>query len=91
MSPSSGRSIRAQLTRLGLAVAALATLLSLAGGLYLALRREQNALDSNLLNSASILSQVPLVAETLEGRASPEELAAFLEAATARTSDIDLN
>ena len=90
MSPSSGRSIRAQLTRLGLAVAALATLLSLAGGLYLALRREQNALDSNLLNSASILSQVPLVAETLEGRASPEELAAFLEAATARTSDIDL-
>ena len=48
-------SIRAQLMRLSLIIVAVSIALSLSGTMYLALRGEQEALDSNLLNSASIL------------------------------------
>ena len=64
--------------------------LSLAGTLYLTLRSERRALDNSLLNSASILSRVPLVAEVLSGSAPREALAAFLDSTTAHVSDIDL-
>ena len=90
MSAQPKRSIRAQLTRLSLIIVAVSVALSLAGTLYVTLREEQRALDKNLINSASILSQSPLVREALEGTAQSEELAAYLDAATANTSDIDL-
>ena len=83
-------SIRAQLTRLSLIIVTVSIALSLSGTLYLALRSEQNALDSNLLNSASILSQVPLVREALLGEVSADQLADYLDATTEQTSDIDL-
>ena len=85
MSAQPKRSIRAQLTRLSLIIVAVSVALSLAGTLYVTLREEQRALDKNLINSASILSQSPLVREALEGTAQSEELAAYLDAATAFT------
>lgn len=84
------RSIHAQLLRLSLLIVAISSALSLAGTLYVALSGEQKSLDNNLINSASILSQSPLVRQTLEGKIAPSELAAFLDAATASTADIDL-
>lgn len=90
MSNSARGSLRLQLTRLCLAVTALVTALSLVGGLYLALSGAARSWDSNLLNSASILSQVPMVVGALEGRTSRDELAVFLDAVTEQTSDIDL-
>lgn len=83
-------SIRARLMRMNLAVVIVSIALSLAGTLYFTLRSEQTALDNNLLNSASILSQVPLIQETLQGERSVEELADYLDETTRRTSDIDL-
>ena len=89
MSNQTGRSIRAQLMWLSLIIVTVSVAL-LAGTLYITLRTERKTLDQNLLNSASILSQVPLVREALLGEVPADELADFLDAATARTSDIDL-
>ena len=83
-------SIRARLMRMNLIVVIVSIALSLAGTLYFTLRSEQRALDNNLLNSASILSRVPLLRETLQGAYTVEELADYLDETTARTSDIDL-
>ena len=83
-------SIRAQLMRLSLIIVAVSIALSLSGTMYLALRGEQEALDSNLLNSASILSQVPLVRQALQGELPADQLADYLDATTEQTSDIDL-
>ena len=83
-------SIRAQLMHLNLIIVAVSIALSLSGTMYLALRGEQEALDSNLLNSASILSQVPLVRQALQGELSADQLADYLDATTEQTSDIDL-
>ena len=60
-------SIRAQLVHLSFVIVVVSIALSLAGTLYFALRSEQTALDNNLLNSASILSQVPMLREALQG------------------------
>ena len=90
MSNQTGRSIRAQLMWLSLIIVTVSVALSLAGTLYITLRTERKTLDQNLLNSASILSHVPLVREALLGEVPADELADFLDAATARTSDIDL-
>ncbi|OUO39192.1 sensor histidine kinase [Flavonifractor sp. An306] len=83
-------SIRAQLMRLSLIIVAVSIALALSGTMYLALRGEQEALDSNLLNSASILSQVPLVRQALQGELPADQLADYLDATTEQTSDIDL-
>ena len=83
-------SIRAQLMHLNLMIVAVSIALSLSGTMYLALRGEQEALDSNLLNSASILSQVPLVRQALLGELPTDQLADYLDATTEQTSDIDL-
>lgn len=76
------RSIHAQLLQLSMLIVAISSVLSLACALYVILSGEQSALDRNLINSASILSQSPLVRQALEGEASPAELAEFLDAAT---------
>ena len=90
MSKQARSSIRAQLLRLSLAIVAVSVAITLAGTLFVTLQGEQTALDNNLVNSASVLSQSPLLRQALEGEASRAELAEFLDAATANTSDIDL-
>ena len=90
MSVPSRSSLRAQLLWLNVIIVSCSIALSLAGTLYLTLRSERRALDNSLLNSASILSRVPLVAEVLDGSSSREELAAFLNDTTSHVSDIDL-
>ena len=90
MSVRPKRSIRTQLLQLSLLIVAVSSVLSLTCALYLTLSSEKKALDRNLINSASILSQSPLLLQALEGQASQEKLADFLDAATAHTSDIDL-
>ena len=83
-------SIRSQLMWLSLVIVVVSIALSLAGTLFLTLRSEQAALDGNLINSASILSQVPLIQEALQGELSEEDLAAYLDETIRHTSDIDL-
>ena len=90
MSKQARSSIRAQLLRLSLAIVAVSVAITLAGTLFVTLQGEQTALDNNLVNSASVLSQSPLLRQALEGEASRAELAELLDAATANTSDIDL-
>ena len=90
MSNQARSSIRAQLMRLSLVIVIVSVALSLAGTLYITLRSERSALDHNLLNSATILSQVPLVEKALTGELSTDQLADFLDDATAQASDIDL-
>ena len=90
MSTQARSSIRARLMRMNLVIVIVSIALSLAGTLYFTLRSEQTALDNNLLNSASILSQVPLIQEALLGECSVEELSDYLDETTRRTSDIDL-
>ncbi|MBU5434002.1 sensor histidine kinase [Pseudoflavonifractor sp. MSJ-37] len=83
-------SIRAQLMRLSLIIVLSSLVIALTGTLYLTLRSERHAMDNSLLNSASILSQVPLVRETLEEGAPAEDLTDFLDQTTSHVSDIDL-
>ena len=61
MSTKARTSIRAQLMRLSLVIVVVSIALSLVGTLSYTLHTEQQSLDSNLINSASILAQVPLV------------------------------
>ena len=90
MSKQATSSIRTQLMHMNLVIVIVSIALSLVGTLYFSLRSERAALDNNLLNSASILSQVPLLQETLLGGRSIDELADYLDQTTAGTSDIDL-
>lgn len=90
MSTQARSSIRARLMRMNLLIVIVSIALSLAGTIYFTLRSEQTALDNNLLNSASILSQVPLLQEALLGERSVEELSDYLDETTRGTSDIDL-
>lgn len=80
MSKQARSSIRAQLLRLSLAIVAVSVAITLAGTLFVTLQGEQTALDNNLVNSASVLSQSPLLRQALEGEASRAELAEFLDA-----------
>ena len=90
MSTPSGASIRARMTRMNLIVVIVSIVLSTAGNLYFTLHNSQDALDSTLVNSASILSRIDLIQESLEGKRSTQELAEFLDEATQNTRDIDL-
>ena len=83
-------SIRTQLLHLSLVIVVVSIALSLVGTLYFSLRSEQAALDNNLLNSASILSQVPLLQEALQGKLPLDKLADYLDDTIRHTSDIDL-
>ena len=78
MSKQARSSIRAQLLRLSLAIVAVSVAITLAGTLFVTLQGEQTALDNNLVNSASVLSQSPLLRQALEGEASRAELAGML-------------
>ena len=90
MSTQARSSIRARLVRMNLIIVIVSIALSLAGTIYFTLRSEQTALDNNLLNSASLLSRVPMLQEALLGERSIDELADYLDETTELTSDIDL-
>ena len=90
MSTPSGASIRTRLTRMSFIVVIVSIVLSTAGTLYFTLRSSQAALDSTLLNSAALLSQIDLLQDALEGTRSPEELGDFLDHAIEETKDVDL-
>ena len=75
----SKNSIRTQLMGLSLLVVVVSIVLSLMGALYLTLRQERESLDSNLLNSVTILARTQVVQNALTGTASTQELADFLD------------
>ena len=77
-------SIRAQLMRLSLVIVVVSIALSMVGTLSYTLHTEQQSLDSNLINSASILAQVPLVQAALQDEIPAEKLADFLDETTER-------
>ena len=87
MSKQARSSIRAQLLRLSLAIVAVSVAITLAGTLFVTLQGEQTALDNNLVNSASVLSQSPLLRQALEGEASRAELAECPQVRLVRTGE----
>ena len=82
MSGPARTSVQDQLMRMAMVIITVSIVLSCAGSLYLTLKSDRKSLDSNLLNSAYILAETPLVRNALTGQAPQEELAAFLERAT---------
>ena len=82
MSGPARTSVQDQLMRMAMVIITVSIVLSCAGSLYLTLKSDRESLDSNLLNSAYILAETPLVRNALTGQAPQEELAAFLERAT---------
>ena len=78
MSTQARSSIRARLMRMNLVIVIVSIALSIGGTLYFTLRSEQTALDNNLLNSASILSRVPMIQEALQGERTIEELSEWV-------------
>lgn len=84
------RSIHSQLLFLSLLIVAITSILTLICALYITLNGEQNAVDSSLINSATILAQSPLVRDTLEGETGADELSEFMDAVTDKSEYIDL-
>ena len=79
MSGPARTSVQDQLMRMAMVIITVSIVLSCAGSLYLTLKSDRESLDSNLLNSAYILAETPLVRNALTGQAPQEELAAFLD------------
>ncbi len=82
--------IRKQILGVNLLSVVLTVLLALGATLFFTLRQEKQVLDRNLMNSAQVISRVPMVARDLAAGAPTPELWDFLDAAAAQTSDIDV-
>ena len=82
--------IRAQIFGINLLSVVLTVLLALGATLFFTLRQEKQVLDRNLMNSAQVVSRVPMVARDLAQGAPTPELWDFLDSATAQVSDIDV-
>lgn len=83
-------SLRTQIFKVNLIVVGLTIALALCGALMVTLQGESELQDSNLMNSAQVISKSPVVIEDLMDGEPSEELFDFLDNATAGISDIDV-
>lgn len=81
--------IRQEILRLSMAIAAVTVALSMVGTLVYALFQFRKALDENLLNSARVVAQAPTVVDALKRSQSNEELLNYLDESISRVKDID--
>ena len=82
-------SISQRLQRFSLLLVLTTALLAMAATLIFSLRREQQNLDRNLMNSAQVLAQSPGVADVLAGRGGGGTLTHYLDGTISRVQDID--
>ncbi len=90
MEKRSGHSLGRQLTRMNLMLAITTALLAFAGTMFLTLRMEFQAIDTNLTNSALILSQLPQVRRVLTGETDADWLIGYLDETISAVDGIDL-
>lgn len=81
--------IRQEILRLSMAIAAITVALSMVGTLVYALLQFRKALDGNLLNSARVVAQAPTVVDALRHDRSDKELLNYLDGSISRVKDID--
>lgn len=68
----------------------LMILVSVGVTLYYSIAWQQNQMDQSISSMAAVLAQMPMVAETLEGQADPEELVEYLEHVRASSENLDV-
>lgn len=68
----------------------LMLLVSVGITLYYSIAWQQRQMDETISGMAAVLAQMPTVAETLEGRADPEELTAYLEHVRSSVVNLDV-
>ena len=83
-------SLRQQLTKMNLVLVIATALLAFAGTMFLTLRMEFQAINTNLTNSALVLSQLPQVRRVLTGETDADWLTAYLDETISAVDGIDL-
>ena len=84
------QSLRSQLTNMNLILVITTALLAFVGTMVLTLRIEFRAIDTNLTNSALVLSQLPQVRRVLTGETDADWLTSYLDSAISAVDGIDL-
>lgn len=84
------RSIRTQIVLVNLLMAAVAILLAMGATLILILVQDRQIIDRNLINSAQVLTRVPMIVETLGGGEPTPAFTAYLDDTILGVSDIDV-
>ena len=84
------QSLRSQLTNMNLILVITTALLAFAGTMVLTLRMEFQAIDTNLTNSALVLSQLPQVRRVLTGETDADWLTGYLDSTISAVDGIDL-
>ncbi len=82
--------IRTQIFGVNLLCVVLTVLLALGATLFLTLRQDRQVTDRNLMNSAQVLSRVPMVARDLAAGQPTADLWDFLDSSIAQIRDIDV-
>ena len=82
--------LRSQLTNMNLILVITTALLAFAGTMFLTLRMEFQAIDTNLTNSALVLSQLPQVRRVLTGETDTDWLTGYLDSTISAVDGIDL-
>ena len=83
-------SLRQQLTKMNLVLVIATALLAFVGTMFLTLRMEFQAINTNLTNSALVLSQLPQVRRVLTGETDADWLTAYLDETISAVDGIDL-
>jgi len=86
---NSTATVRLEILRLSMAIAAITVALSLAGSLAFSLILFRKSLDGNLLNSARVVAQSPVVVSAMQTDSSSPELLEYLDKSISRVDDID--
>lgn len=68
----------------------LMILVSVGITLYYSIAWQQNQMDQSISSMAAVLGQMPMLAETLKGRADPEELVDYLEHVRGVSENLDV-
>lgn len=68
----------------------LMILVSVGITLYYSITWQQSQMDQSIFSMAAVLAQMPMVAETLEGRAEPEKLVEYLEYVREASENLDV-
>lgn len=83
-------SLRSQLTNMNLILVITTALLAFAGTMILTLRMEFQAIETNLTNSALVLSQLPQVRRVVTGETDADWLTDYLDETISAVDGIDL-
>ena len=84
------RSVHHQLTQMNLTLVIATALLAFVGTLFITVRLEYQGIDTNLTNSAELISELPQIRRVLTGQADTDWLVGYLDDAISHVEQIDL-